>query len=42
MNWTGEQAGEGFEFHLLGIGIAIAIMLRGSRAASIDRRLSGA
>ncbi|HZE74182.1 MAG TPA: DoxX family protein [Gemmatimonadales bacterium] len=40
MNWTGKQAGEGFEFHLLVIGIAIVIMLRGSGAASIDRALS--
>jgi len=42
MNWTGQQPGEGFEYHLLVIGIATVIVLRGSGAASIDRRLSGA
>jgi len=42
MNWNGQQAGEGFEYHLLVIAIATVIILRGSGAASIDRRLSGA
>lgn len=37
MNWSGAQAGEGFEFHLLAIGIALAVMLKGSGAASVDR-----
>ena len=41
MNWTGQQPGEGFEYHLLVIGIATVIVLRGSGAASIDRKLSG-
>lgn len=36
MNWTGQQAGEGFEFHLLALGIAIAIMVRGSGKWSLD------
>lgn len=40
MNWYGQQAGEGFEYHLLFIGITIAILLKGSGAMSIDRRLS--
>ena len=40
MNWYGNQAGEGFEYHLLFLGIAIAIILRGSGAFSIDRQLS--
>lgn len=26
MNWSGQQAGEGFEFHLLAVGIAVALM----------------
>ena len=37
MNWTGAQAGEGFEFHLLALGIAAALILKGSGAASFDR-----
>ncbi|MGH7338267.1 MAG: DoxX family protein, partial [Myxococcota bacterium] len=37
MNWTGAQAGEGFEFHLLAIALALVVALRGSGALSIDR-----
>lgn len=37
MNWTGTQAGEGFEYHLLVIGIALALMLKGGGAFSLDR-----
>lgn len=40
MNWYGAQAGEGFEYHLLVIGLALAIVIKGSGALSIDRRLS--
>jgi putative oxidoreductase len=40
MNWSGQQAGEGFEFHLLAIGIALALMIKGGGAASIDRALA--
>lgn len=40
MNWAGNQKGEGFEFHILAIGIAIAIILRGAGAFSLDRLLS--
>ena len=36
MNWTGQQKGEGFEYHLLVIGIAVALMLRGGGKASVD------
>lgn len=41
MNWTGKQAGEGFEYHLLVIGIAIALMIRGGGALSVDRAIQG-
>lgn len=40
MNWFGNQKGEGFEYHLLAIGIAIVIMIKGSGAFSIDRLIS--
>lgn len=40
MNWTGQQKGEGFEFHLLVIAIAIVLMARGSGAFSVDGALS--
>ena len=40
MNWSGQQKGEGFEFHLLALGIAVVLMARGSGALSVDRVLS--
>ena len=40
MNWYGTQQGEGFEYHLLALGLAIAVMIKGSGAFSIDRQLS--
>jgi len=39
MNWSGKQAGEGFEYHLLVIGIAIVLMIRGGGALSVDRAI---
>jgi putative oxidoreductase len=40
MNWMGTQKGEGFEFHLLALAIAAAVLLRGAGAFSVDRALS--
>jgi len=37
MNWYGTQKGEGFEFHLLAIAMALTIAARGAGAISIDR-----
>jgi putative oxidoreductase len=39
-NWFGTQKGEGFEFHILAVAIAIVIMIKGSGALSLDRALS--
>ena len=39
MNWFGNQPGEGYEFHLLTIAMALAVMIRGSGAWSVDRLL---
>jgi putative oxidoreductase len=39
-NWSGRQKGEGIEYHLLAIALAIAVMVRGSGALSIDRLLT--
>jgi putative oxidoreductase len=36
MNWYSLQPGEGFEYHILAIGIAVALMITGGGAASID------
>lgn len=40
MNWSGTQAGEGFEYHLLAIGTAIALAVQGGGYLSLDRRLA--
>ena len=40
MNWSGQQAGEGYEYHLLAIGIAVAILMKGSGALSVDRAVT--
>jgi putative oxidoreductase len=40
MNWTGRQQGEGFEFHILAVTLALIVMIRGSGALSIDRALT--
>jgi putative oxidoreductase len=40
MNWYGSQKGEGIEYHLLAIGMALAILVKGSGAFSIDRSMS--
>jgi uncharacterized membrane protein YphA (DoxX/SURF4 family) len=37
MNWMGTQKGEGFEFHLLALAMAVALLLRGAGAFSLDR-----
>lgn len=40
MNWTGNQKGEGFEYHLLAIAIAVALLIRGGGAYSVDGALT--
>lgn len=41
MNWTGQQKGEGFEYHLLVLAMNVALMIRGGGAFSLDRAVSG-
>lgn len=41
MNWTGQQKGEGFEYHLLALTIALILMVKGGGAFSVDRALAG-
>ncbi len=36
MNWSGTQAGEGVEYHLLALGAAVALIVDGAGAWSID------
>jgi putative oxidoreductase len=39
MNWFGNQSGEGFEFFLLWIGMAISLAISGGGKYSIDNGL---
>lgn len=39
MNWSGAQQGEGFEYHLLVIGMAVALLFTGGGRWSLDGRL---
>jgi putative oxidoreductase len=41
MNWTGQQPGEGFEYHILVLALSLAIMIKGSGRWSIDWTLVG-
>ncbi|TGL63844.1 DoxX family protein [Leptospira ognonensis] len=36
LNWFGAQKGEGMEFHILAIGLAIALTISGGGAYSVD------
>jgi putative oxidoreductase len=40
MNWGGTAAGEGFEYHLLALALAIPLVIRGAGAFSVDRVLA--
>ncbi|MDF2695030.1 MAG: hypothetical protein K0S65_3413 [Labilithrix sp.] len=40
MNWTGAQGGEGFEYHLLALGLAAIVLVKGGGTGSIDRALT--
>jgi putative oxidoreductase len=37
MNWFGNQKGEGYEYHLLIIGLSLALFVSGSGKLSVDR-----
>jgi len=40
MNWAGKQKGEGFEYHLLAIGLCVALMIAGGGKWSVDRAIA--
>jgi putative oxidoreductase len=40
MNWSGKQAGEGFEYHILAIGIAAVLVIGGGGSLSLDQWIS--
>jgi putative oxidoreductase len=37
MNWFGKQSGEGYEYHLLVVGIALALIVTGAGRWSVDQ-----
>jgi putative oxidoreductase len=40
MNWAGNQKGEGFEYQLLALGIAVALIISGGGRWSADRAIA--
>jgi putative oxidoreductase len=41
LNWNGDQAGEGIQFHLLALTVALVLTVKGCGARSLDRVLAG-
>jgi len=42
MNWSGAAQGEGFEFHILAVALAVIVLVWGGGRWSVDRRLASA
>lgn len=40
MNWSGHQKGEGIEYHLLAIGLALIVLIYGGGKWSLDRLIA--
>ena len=40
MNWSGKQEGEGFEYHILALGISLALLVLGGGFLSVDAALA--
>lgn len=40
MNWFGNQKGEGYEYHLLIIGLSLALFINGSGKLSVDKNIT--
>jgi putative oxidoreductase len=40
MNWFGNQKGEGYEYHLLVIGLALALIVQGAGRFSVDHAIA--
>ena len=40
MNWQGNQQGEGYEYHLLALGLVLALIIGGGGKWSVDRAIS--
>lgn len=40
MNWFGAQQGEGFEYHLLALALALVVVVKGGGLGSLDAKLA--
>lgn len=40
INWVGHQRGEGFEYHILVIGMCLALLISGGGKGSVDRAIA--
>jgi putative oxidoreductase len=40
MNWFGAQSGEGFEYHLLALGLSLVVLVRGGGKWALDGEIS--
>ena len=40
MNWFGAQSGEGFEYHLLALGLALVVIVKGGGKWALDGEVS--
>lgn len=41
MNWFGSNAGEGYEYHILAVGLVLVVLIKGGGKWSIDGAISG-
>lgn len=41
MNWFGSKAGEGYEYHILAVGLALVVLIKGGGKWSVDGTISG-
>jgi len=39
MNWAGTQKGEGYEYHILALGLALVVLIKGGGKWSVDGTL---
>jgi putative oxidoreductase len=40
MNWSGQQKGEGFEYHILAVVMALAVMFKGAGRWAVDAEIA--